>query len=151
VRPAVATDEQRLLEWANERQVRRNAFDPAPIPAREHRRWFARRLADTRGTRLYIVESAAGEALGQVRFQLADEGWEVHYSVAREFRGGGLGRDLLRAAMATFAAEMGAVQVQGRTLPQNRPSRRIFEALGFTRCSGAEAGITRYVRTIPPP
>ena len=51
VRPVTESDEALLLEWANDRLTRQNAFSSAPISASEHRKWFRRRLGDSAGCR----------------------------------------------------------------------------------------------------
>lgn len=149
VRRAGPEDEALLLEWANDPTVRRNAFSPERISAATHRIWFRDRLGNPDGCRLYIVETTDGVPLGQVRFERSEEIWEIHYALGPAFRGRGLGRRMLEAALAKFRAEgaNGAVVI-GRVKTGNRPSRRIFESLGFTLRPGAQEGIVVYQRAI---
>jgi len=131
VRHAKLVDEALLLGWANDPTTRRNAFSPEPISAATHRIWFRNRLRALDGCRLYIVETTDGVALGQVRFERRDQAWEVHYALAPVFRGRGLGRALLGAALQKLRADMRGALIFGQVKGDNHPSRKVFEILGF--------------------
>ena len=133
VRPVHGGDEALLFDWANDAVVRANAFNPEPITLQQHARWFRARLADTQGCRIFILQAVNGIEAGQVRFDRRDDCWEIGYSMDCAFRQLGLGGQLLRAAVAALASEMGTVQVMGRVKPDNVASARIFSALGFQR------------------
>ncbi len=130
-RLATAADEGLLLEWANDPATRRNALVPGKIDAATHKQWFERRLNNPEGCRIYIAETADAVPAGQIRFERVEGGWEVHYALAPDFRGLGLGREMLEEALATFAGEVGDVLVVGRVKSDNHASLRIFESLGF--------------------
>lgn len=130
-RLATAADEGLLLEWANDPATRRNALVPGKIDPATHKQWFERRLNNFEGCRIYIAETAGGVPAGQIRFERFEGGWEVHYALAPDFRGLGLGRQMLEQALVTFAGEVGDVLVTGRVKSDNRASLRIFESLGF--------------------
>lgn len=130
-RLAAAADEGLLLEWANDPVTRRNALMPGKIDPATHKQWFERRLNNSEGCRIYIAETADAVPAGQIRFERVEGGWEVHYALAPDFRGLGLGRQMLGQALATFAGEVGDVLVIGRVKSDNRASLRIFESLGF--------------------
>ncbi len=149
VRRARAEDEALLLEWANDFTVRRNAFSPERILAATHRIWFRDRLRNLDGCRLYIVETPDGVPLGQVRFERSEEIWEIHYALGPAYRGRGLGRRMLEAALSKFRAD-GAnnAVIVGKVKTGNHPSRRIFESLGFALLHGGQEGIIVYQRAI---
>lgn len=100
VRQADAADEWRLLEWANDPVTREQAFSPARIEPDDHRRWFAarRRSPDCR----IMIGELHGLPVGQVRFDRQADAWLISYSVDPDFRGQGIGRRLLRAAVERF-------------------------------------------------
>lgn len=125
-------DEQTVLRWANDPLVRLNAFNPSRIDANAHRHWFSARLSDTENCRFYIVETVDGLQIGQVRFQRADDRWEIHYALDARCRGRGLGAPLLASAIDTLRSAIGENEVFGRVKPDNRASRRVFEKLGFS-------------------
>jgi UDP-2,4-diacetamido-2,4,6-trideoxy-beta-L-altropyranose hydrolase len=146
VRPAGAADERQLLVWANDPVVRRNAFSTDPISAETHHRWFHGRLANS-SSRLFIVESSDGVALGQVRFDLDEGNWRIDYSLAPMLRGRGLGRRLLEAALSTLASECAGHTVVGEVKMVNLPSRRVFESLGF-RIHSHDNNVVEYRREL---
>ena len=146
VRRAVRSDEQLLLDWANNELVRQNALNPAPISASSHHLWFHRRMENIETTRLFIVETKNRLPLGQVRFELVGEAWEVHYSLSAAFRGRGLGKELLDAAMAGLHAEFENAVVFGKVKADNKASCRIFDALGFEERTGGADGVVEYLR-----
>jgi UDP-2,4-diacetamido-2,4,6-trideoxy-beta-L-altropyranose hydrolase len=142
-RLAGAGDEQLLLEWANDPTVRRNSFSPYPVSPETHQIWFRTRLRDLDGCHLYIVETDDHVPVGQVRFERATVGWEVHYSVAQAFRGKGVGRSVLESAIRSLCPDGRGVPISGRVKVGNVASRRVFEALGF-ECRSIEGGVVTY-------
>ncbi len=143
-RRATPADEALLLEWANDPTTRRTAFSPEPISAATHGAWFHARLEDSPGCRLFIVETDDRVALGQVRFERDNRQWEVHYALARVFRGRGLGPFLVEAAIRALRAEFPGAAVFGQVKIDNQPSRRVFERLGFSSQPSARAGVVVY-------
>ena len=130
-RLATVDDEALLLEWANDATTRRNAFSQEQISVENHRAWFHNRLRDLQNCRIYIVETAAGVPVGQARFDRDDASLAVDYALAPQFRGRGLGKPVLEAALGELkAAEPGAALV-AHVKSGNVPSRRVFESLGF--------------------
>ncbi len=150
VRDARLEDEDLLLAWANDPITRRNGFSPEPIPADAHRIWFRSRMRNPDGCRLYIVETTEGVALGHARFERRHQTWEVHYALAQAFRGRGLGRPLLEAALVKLRADMhgASVSVYGQVKSANRPSRKVFELLGFEVQLNAVADVAEYRRAL---
>jgi RimJ/RimL family protein N-acetyltransferase len=148
MRPARLDDEARLLEWANDPITRRNAFSPSPIPAQTHRDWLHRRLQDPERCRVYVAETGEGIPMAQVRFEQWGNAWEVHYSLAPGFRGRGIGRPVLEAALTTARAELGGITVFGRVKRGNRASQRIFESLDFEIQPDPAAEIAVYRRVL---
>lgn len=129
-------DESLLLEWANDPTARANAFAGLQITPQAHQQWFRSRVHND-DCHLYIVENEASEALGQVRFERSEETWVVDYSLATVFRGCGMGRPLLDAALLRFCTDENAPFVIGVVKVDNLASRRVFESLGFS--AGSES------------
>ena len=132
-RPAAPGDEDLLFAWVNDPAARATALQPAPIPLDMHQRWFRDRLHATEDCHLYIMELSDGAPLGQVRFDRAADAWRISYAVARDFRGRRLGRAMLQAALTRFREDVGEAVTFGEVKPDNAPSCRIFESLGFAR------------------
>lgn len=148
VRHAMMKDEALLLKWANDPTTRSNAFSPEQIPAATHHTWLRSRLDNPERCRLYIAETTDGMALGQVRFERQDQSWEVDYALAQIFRGRGLGRHLLEAALQKFRDELPGVLIFGLVKDGNIPSRRIFESLGFEVQPNERLGAVAYRRVL---
>lgn len=141
VRPVEWADEALLLDWANDPITRANAFTTMRISAQEHHAWLSKRLVDP-ACRMFIVETDAGDAIGQVRFDRNDQGWMISYSVAPEWRGKRLGATMLSTAMRALQAHEPDAAFIGLVKEANQPSRRIFESLGFSARS--TPGVVEY-------
>lgn len=131
VRNASPADEAQLLDWANDPATRKNSFSQENIDPATHRIWFHRCLRDPDACRLYIVETNEGVAVGQVRFERKDLAWEVDYALAPVFRGRGIGRPLLEAALLEIHSIEPGGMVMGQVKNCNHPSRKVFESLDF--------------------
>ena len=117
-------DEGLLLRWANDRLVRKNAFHTDEIDPNTHRDWFYRCLKNIEHCHIYIIETEDEIPIGQVRFELSDNGWEIDYALDPIARNRKIGMNLLQAAMH-------AVLLIARVKKNNFPSKKIFECMGF--------------------
>lgn len=124
-------DELLLLEWANDPTTRANAFSASRITPQEHQQWFRSRVHSD-NCHLYIIENKTGEALGQVRFERLGKTWGIDYSLATVFRGCGMGRPLLEAALMRLRVDECDPFVVGEVKIDNIASRRVFDSLGFS-------------------
>lgn len=131
VRHASLQDEDLLLEWANDPVTRQNAFNSGSITAVEHRAWFHRRLRYPAQCVMYIVETAFDVAVGQVRFDRREQGWEISYSVAPQFRRRGLGRAMLSRAIICLQQLDSTSPIYGQVKVENSASSKIFHSIGF--------------------
>jgi RimJ/RimL family protein N-acetyltransferase len=130
LRRATAEDCRLFGEWANDPAVRRAAFNSAPSPWADHVAWFGARLSSPDSV-LYVVETADGIPVGQVRFDMTTvDAAEVDLSIAVEWRGRGLAVDALRRACDAFRRERAATIV-AHIRPENGASLRTFEKAGF--------------------
>jgi RimJ/RimL family protein N-acetyltransferase len=135
-RPARLEDEKKILCWANDPQVRFNSFNPDPIEPATHRAWFQKCLFGQEYCRLFIVESLEGYSVGQVRFERANEEWEIHYGIDACYRRRGIAANFLATALQTFGEEFPDVIVYGRVKPENKASCGVFRKLGFVETQG---------------
>jgi UDP-2,4-diacetamido-2,4,6-trideoxy-beta-L-altropyranose hydrolase len=130
-RVAEAADETLLLNWVNDPLVRENSFRQSCISHETHRNWFMSRLKADGRVRMYIVETEDRLPVGQVRFELADLGWEIDFSIAHFARTKGLGTRLLNAAIKEFRSEVADALLIGYVKESNHASIRVFQKLGF--------------------
>lgn len=100
VRLANAGDVNRVYRWANEPEVRRWSLSQDPITWKDHQRWFSSVLADPACV-LFIGEMEG--PVGSVRFEEVAPGCvEVSIMLDPRYRGSGLSRRLLEAAMLAY-------------------------------------------------
>lgn len=57
---------------------------------------------------------------------------EIGYSIVRDFRGRGIAHEAVRALLDEAFTEGGLTRVNAYCLPENMPSRRLLERLGFS-------------------
>ena len=137
LRRATATDAALYFNWANDPAVRQFAIHPEPIGWDTHVAWFTRRLQDT-DSYLYVLSTAGGEPVGQVRIEFDGPGQPglIDYSVAAAHRGRGLGAVLLRRALQRLRHDrprLAGGAVLGQVQAGNMASARVFEGLRFVR------------------
>ena len=143
LRPATLSDESVLLRWANDPEVRRNAFNDARISSETHAKWFRSRLANWSSCRIYIAEDMSGDLVGQIRFEITPDGWQLGYSVDGSFRGRGVGSELIEKGCMALGTTVGDCDVFGLVLAHNEASIRSFLRLGFSR-SAVKQGVDIY-------
>lgn len=142
LRPADASDSPALLAWRNDREAREASISVDPITQQEHGAWFEGILHDA-DRHLYIAE-LDGHRIGMCRFDVTDAGAEVSINLNPDYRGRGLARPVLAAAIDRFRAEVSANTVLvARIRPSNPASIRIFGELGFRRTS-SDGDFERY-------
>lgn len=144
LRKVTAADETLLFDWANDREVRRNSFSPAPIGREEHHGWF-RRMVVSASCLQFIGEDAHGFQVGQVRFDLHGGEAVVDISVTAAARGGGFGAAMLRAALDALRTERRCDRVAAEVLNTNVASQKLFTLLGFTAVPSARTDSCRLV------
>jgi RimJ/RimL family protein N-acetyltransferase len=137
-------------------EVARHLGEGKPLPRADAWRQMAFVLGhwQLRGYGLWAVEEAAtGRLVGRVGF-LDPEGWpgfELAWTLAREFWGRGYATEAARRALAYAFEELGRDHVISLIRPANAPSVRVAERLGErlegrVELFGSEAlvyGITR--------
>ncbi len=147
IRRVSADDECLLLEWANDADVRRNAFSHDPIAADAHHAWFEERLASP-ACLFLIGQDAWGLPIGQVRFDFRAADAVVDVSVDAAFRRRGAGVALMRAALDVLRAEGRCARVVAEVLDGNRASERMFRHCGFDAVAPERAGSSRFVLSL---
>lgn len=161
-RPLTATDEQQLLDWANDPEVRQHSIQSQTIDPHTHRQWFAKQMQQQTTHRCYIIENLCSIPIGLVRFSrttseiLGDlttertECWEVHYQCDSRARRRGIGTKLLRTGLERFITDFGQATIIGRVKPGNIASQKVLEKLGFRPLQSPENGTISYCRQVNP-
>jgi UDP-2,4-diacetamido-2,4,6-trideoxy-beta-L-altropyranose hydrolase len=132
IRQATKADCKPLWELANDPIVRALAFSSGPIPWEDHVVWFESKMR-TQACHIFIGE-IQGAFAGQVRVEEKENGHgEIDVSVAREFRGQGIGSRLIDLAARGLFASAAVSAIHAYILPKNVASQRAFEMCGFRR------------------
>lgn len=130
LRRATPQDAEMIWRLANDPGVRGNSFNPEPIPLDHHLRWYNGKLSSP-DSRMWVLE-LGGVIVAQVRYDLIDSDTvEVHFAVAPNFRGKGLGTTILKLTGHYACKEMGARRVRGVVHSHNTPSKRAFLKAAF--------------------
>jgi UDP-2,4-diacetamido-2,4,6-trideoxy-beta-L-altropyranose hydrolase len=132
LRKATKADVMLYFAWANDPDVRRNAFNQEAILLESHQSWFLGKLASN-NSYLYILESN-GIPAGQIRFDCREPSVaEIDFSVAPEFRGQGLGMMLIQCGVASLSQVITTrpLLIQGAVKRENIASCKAFLRAGF--------------------
>ena len=149
IRRATQNDESILLSWANDPVVRENAFSVGTISPQEHNSWFDSKLCDA-ACMFLIGEDDYGMPLGQVRFDIKNRTGFIDISVDSDFRGQGVGKMLLHAAIKVLQQERRVDKVVGEVISTNEPSCQMFIELGFNDdlSQSGQNGSRRFVLSV---
>lgn len=127
LREAEIKDSELLFNWANEINVRTNSINQEPIIWENHLKWFTKKLNDSE-TKILILTSE-GNLLGQIRIDLIDCYWNIDYSIDNQFRGKGLGKEIVRLLINKFES----YKFKATVKKQNKASINVFINLGFRK------------------
>jgi UDP-2,4-diacetamido-2,4,6-trideoxy-beta-L-altropyranose hydrolase len=133
LRPALESDSRVLWEWANDSDVRAASFSPTPIPWETHVAWFNERMHQDAAD-ILIAEDDAGTPFGQIRFDTrSEEDCEIDVSIAKAWRGRGLGSEMIRKATGLMSNRKLLGRLHAFVKPENVASATAFEKSGFKR------------------
>ena len=104
LRDSTKNDEKLILDWANDKEVRKNSFIQKNINKGEHRKWFKNMLEDSNFTQ-YIMIDLKNRPIGQVRFEVKGKFAFIDISIDSIFRGKGLSAVLLGKSFAKYFLE----------------------------------------------
>ena len=123
LRPALYEDEDLLLRWANNSDVRRNSFHSETITPEEHRKWFSNMMQSPKEIQYILMRGDT--PVGQIRLSCSEERAEIDYSIDRNFRGNGYGKRILELIKQEVIRSFPEIKVlvgkvkQGNTLSEN--------------------------------
>lgn len=129
LREAQSGDAELLFSWANDIDVRRNAFSQHEITWEEHVQWFKRKLND-KDCHIYIAQTDS-VPVGQIRLDIEGGKARIDYSVAAQRRGQGIGKEMLR--QAELIPDLGVSGFLAQVKTGNDASAAAFAACGFHR------------------
>lgn len=129
-----ATDDDRhlIFEWANDDTVRQNSFQSDKILWEEHCVWYEKKMHSP-DTLFYILVYNDTDA-GQIRLEISGDTAQINYSVAKAFRGRGLGKALIDLAEEVLHTERPDVtKIVAEVKEDNIFSKKIFDHSGYQR------------------
>ena len=129
LRSAKRNDCKLLWRWANDPEVRRNAYDSEAIPWKDHIEWFERKMSSS-SSAIYIAE-VGSEPIGQIRFDIDGSVAVVDASVAKAKRGKGYGTTLIRRGTQRFLERSKVERVDAYVKTENVASRNAFKKAGY--------------------
>lgn len=138
IRLVSVEDSKILFDWANDAEVRKNAFNPEKIKWKNHQEWFRSKMKCT-NTIVFILEKD-NIPVGQVRFDydILNKYWLLGYSIDKRKRGLGLGSLLINYSVKNVKGDIRAF-----VKAENVSSCKVFEKNNFFINSNIE-GVIEY-------
>lgn len=131
LRPAEKEDVKLTFDWANDKDVRQNAFNTEKIPWDSHVSWFNQRVNNP-DFYIFILE-VNKIPIGQIRFEKDGNYWKIDYSVDLRSRGQGMGKKIVALGLEKLNGKFKAWVKK-----ENTASCKVFERLGFTKMSDTD-------------
>lgn len=128
LRKANERDVKLLFDWKNEKLCVRNSLSGREVSWEEHYTWFMQALKDKK-RKIFILE-ADEQPVGQIRLDREKDMAVVSYSIAEEFRGQHLGREILCLAERESVI-WNIRKLKADVLSCNIPSQKLFLDLGY--------------------
>ena len=132
LRKADCSDCDLLYEWANNPDVRQNAFNSEHISYDTHCKWFEKIMSDCNTLQYILMQNDT--PLGQVRLTINNDEAEIDYSIDSSKRGEGYGKRILALVSSEIAQNHTQItRLIGRVKENNTASKHCFEANGFEK------------------
>lgn len=128
-RLANSNDSYLFFQWANDPDVRKNAFNQEPIKWENHQKWFSDRLESHNSLLLIFFDN--NEPVGQVRIEWEKAGGVIDFSVAATERGKGWGAKMLVELSKLHQKLPNTPLLQGIVKQDNKASQNAFIKAGF--------------------
>lgn len=142
VREAQKEDALLYFQWANDPVVRQMAFHTEPISWESHIKWFETKIESSKSHLLLCYYKR--QPVGQIRFDiLENKAAEIDISIDKEYRGRGLGKLMLSAALDYEQLMMGVKTFVSEVKQENVSSNKMFMACKF-RLVKQQNGINYY-------
>lgn len=118
-----------LFKWCNDPECRKNSLQTHKITYEEHCAWFKNKMED-KNCYMYIAQ-IEDQPVGQIRVDVQDNEGRISYSVAKEHRGKGIGREMLSLIEKQNEVCNMVARFVATVKKDNIGSRRCFEKLGY--------------------
>ncbi len=133
LRKATMEDMDMIFAWANDPIVRQNAFCMELIPYENHVVWY-KKIMESPDVLQYILMNHE-VPVGQIRLNVEpDQSAEIDYSIVKEYRGKGYGKQICDLLIKQIAKENISVKTLiARVKPENHASSACFENNKFEK------------------
>ncbi len=128
VRLAELSDSDRILQWNNDPETRKNSINQDEISKEDHAKWYAGKLEDPEYLMLVLEKDQT--PCGLVRYDLDEH--LISIVLSPEFRGQGLGKHVLAIGVG-FIEGAGHSLIRADVEEPNVSSHKIFEQCGFEK------------------
>lgn len=140
LRKATWEDMDLLYQWANDAEVRKNAFHMEKIPYEDHKKWFGKVMEDERIYQYILCDDDV--FIGQIRLNVeGDTAW-IDYSICSDKRGLGYGSTMLSLMEQQLAVDKISysyiAKLAGQVKYRNAASAKAFEKCGYEKKELAE-------------
>lgn len=125
-----------LWKWRNDRRTIANSFSKSSVSYPQHLKWFNKIVKDPTST-IYIGYSTKEKVkVGMIRFdEKSHKVTEVSINMGAQFRGKGLGSDLLEKAIAKISSSKANRFLKAKVIVTNYNSKKFFKKCGFFESS----------------
>ena len=124
LKPATARDAELLLEWRNDPDTVNSSHETGKVQREEHRSWLSR-IIGTADRHLLVAEEK-GSPVGTVRADFSNGVYELSWTVAPDYRGRGLGKQMIAMVARQITAP-----IRAEVKSNNVASVRIAEHAGM--------------------
>jgi RimJ/RimL family protein N-acetyltransferase len=119
-----------IWRWANDPEVRKNAYNSDPIPWQDHKEWFECKVNSSSSV-IYIAEIES-KPVGQIRFEIEQSVAAVDVSVSKRMRGEGYGTMIISQGTKKVLEDLKVERIDAFVKTDNVASRKAFERAGYT-------------------
>lgn len=135
IRTATQADMWDIYDLASSPEVRAVSIHSNPISRAEHEKWYLAKLAD-KTCHLYVIRHQTKDFIGTVRFDLTGSlGFTITIYLVKEFRGKGLGHQIIRDASNTLLEKYPQHKISAEILEGNHGSLHSFLKAGYKQVS----------------
>lgn len=121
-----------VWEWANDPYTRAMSFSSGSIPFESHRSWFKERILNQEKP-FFIAVNQNGIPMGYARFEYDDSAFCISVDLSHEFRGIGIGSNLIRDATRKCIEKRKCQRIDALLKVDNIPSIHAFRKAGYRK------------------
>lgn len=131
IRPAETDDCEAVFNWISDPEVQAARFSNEKISWQDHQKWFCKKLGDSKS--LLLIGLVDNQRFGQVRFDIEKDRAEASIVLAKDFRGKGLGKELLCKSCHHIMQDKNIVEIVAHVRKDNEASIKLFLSAGFQK------------------